>query len=223
MRFDTAAFYYDYKNIQVGVSRPNPLNPAAPLNLISNAPKAEIYGVDGQITLLPTDGLELNASAAYLHARYKDFPDATGIGVNAATGLNIANQVQNWSGLEMARAPKFSATFGARYEIRNIFGGNLTTNLNYKYTTSYVTNNPSVFGPLAGAALARKQRYRQGAYNVVNLSADWTDAGDHFVVGVFGNNIFGADYRLSYTGSATGDYGTWSSPATYGARLGYKF
>ena len=116
-------------------------------------------------------------------------------------------------GHEMARAPEFSATLGVNYTIPEVFGGDLEASANVKYTDSYVLNNPSLFGPLAGAA-ADVQRYRQSAYTLVNAALNWTDPSDKYLVGVWANNLTDEDYQLSRNGSTFGDYGVWASPRT---------
>ncbi|CAN7530721.1 TonB-dependent receptor [Phenylobacterium sp. LjRoot219] len=223
LRFDAAAFYYDYKDLQVGITVPNPLTPAVPINLTSNADKAEVYGVEAQTTWAPIEHLEISVSAAWLHARYEDFANATANGFNATTRLNVPNQRQDWSGHEMARAPEFSATLGLTYTIPEVFDGDLEATANVKYTDGYVLNNPSLFGPLAGPALADEQRYRQGAYTLMNAALNWTDQSDKYVLGVWVNNLTDEDYRLSRNGSTFGDYGVWASPRTYGVRVGYRY
>ncbi len=239
-RFDTAAYYYDYTNLQVGITIPNPLAPNSPINVVSNAKKAKIYGVEAQVVWDPIDHLELNLGAAYTHARYTDFQNATANGFNAAgnggTGSNVTGQIQDWSGHQMARAPGFTAVLGADYEFLDVVGGSLKISTNVKYTDSYVTNNPSLYGnspedvarnpamyPNLAGALGGKQRYRQPGYTLVNTSANWTDPTEHYIVGVFVNNLTNKNYHLSLNGGAFGDYGTWAPRRTYGVRLGYKY
>ncbi len=223
LQFSTAAYYYDYKDIQVGITVPNPLAPASPINVVANAPKAEVYGVEAQATWTPVEHFNIDVGAAYTHARYTKFANATGNGLNSTTGLNVTGQIQDWSGQQMARAPTLTAVLGADYEFQDVLGGSLTASGNVKYTSSYVTNNPSLYGPLATPALQKKQRYRQPSYSLVNASLTWTDASKHYKAGVYVNNLFDKDYHLSLNGGAFGDYGTWASPRTYGATLGYNF
>jgi iron complex outermembrane receptor protein len=222
LRFDTAAFYYDYKDLQVGVTVPNPVVPGGLINLVSNAPKAEVYGMDAEITAQPIARLNVHAGIAILHARYRNFANATGNGFNIATGLNVTGQVQDWSDIQMARSPKVSGSLGVDYEILDVVGGGLTLAANASYTAGHVLSNPSIYGPLAGA-LARKQRYRQSGYTLVNLQATWLDADERYKVGVFANNVTNKHYRMTYNGGAFGDYSSWASPRTYGVRLGYNF
>lgn len=222
-RFDADAWYYDYRDLQVGLTLPNPLcSTCGPINVTSNASKAEIYGVEAQATAQLFPNLNLNLGAAYVHGEYTDFANATGVGLNAATHLNASGQLQDWSGHQVARAPSFSGSIGVSYTIQGVMGGAIATSLNYKYTTSYVLNNPSLYGPLAGT-LANQQRYRQPAYSLVNGSINWTDASEHFRIGLWANNLFNKKYRLSQNGSPFGDYGVWAMPRQIGLTAGYKF
>lgn len=223
-QFEVAAFHYDYTNIQVATTITNPLCglSCAPINATSNAPEATVDGVEASVTFSPIENLDISLGGAYLKAEYTDFPAAVGNGFNATTGLNAASQVQNWNGQQMARAPEFSGNVSISYVFPDVAGGTLTPSANFKYTDSYVLNNASLYGPLAGPDLANKQRYREGAYGLLNLSLTYESANGYTLAG-YVNNATGVDYHLNMSGSAFGDYGTWASPTTYGMRLGYKF
>lgn len=223
IQFTTAAYYYDYTDIQVAVTTANPLNPAAPISLVSNAPKATIYGAEAEIKWSPIQHLSFDASGAWIHARYGTFTNATGVGYDPSTSTDVPGQVQNLTGLRMPRAPAFSGAFAVNYEFEDVVGGRLMATANIKATSDYVINDPSVYGPLASASLQRTQRYIQSAYALVNGSLVWTDPTKHYHIGVYANNIFNKYYWLDYAGTAFGDTGTGAPPKTYGVRIGYKF
>lgn len=221
-RFDAAAWYYDFRDLQVGVTIPSPLNPNTVIQLTSNAKKAESYGVEGQATWNPTKDLTVRAGASYTHARYTDFHNAVGTGFNATTGLNATSQTQDWTGQQMARAPSFTGNVGINYET-DLAKGRLAMSANASYTSSFVVANPSLFGPLAGAALANQQRYRQKGYGLVNAQVNWTDPSGHYTLGVYGDNITNTRYNFVLSGGAFGDYSQGNEPVTYGVRAGFKF
>ena len=79
-----------------------------------------------------------------------------------------------------------------------------------------------MWGPLAGPALANKQRYRQSAYVMVNGQINWTDPSDHFTLGVFCDNCTGTRYQIVATGGAFGDIRQFSDPFSFGVRAGFK-
>lgn len=222
LRFDTSVFLYQYKNLQVGVTQPNPTGPGLVV-LVSNAKRAKIYGMDAQVTIQPTSPLALRGSLSLLHARYTDFTNAVGNGLNVATDRNAPGQSQNWNGKQMARAPSVSFTLGGDYKFEDVADGDVMLSLNYSYSSSYVLNNPSLFGPLAGPALADEQRYRQGGFGLLNGKITWTDASDHFQLEVYSENILNKKYMITSDGGAFGDYRGFGSPVTYGGRIAYKF
>jgi iron complex outermembrane receptor protein len=222
-RFDTSVFYYDDKNFHVGLTIPNPANPLTPFNITSNAKKAKVYGIEAQGVFMPIEDLEISLGATFLNARFRDFAGAQATGLNTATGLNVS-QTQNWNGQQMIRSPDFAATLAVTYTMRDVAGGELVGSVNAKYTDSYVLNAASLYGPLAGPVLATQQRWREGAYTLVNGSLNWTDPSEHYTVGVWVNNAFNLKYHLSRNGNIQGgDYGTWAWPRQVGARVGYKF
>jgi iron complex outermembrane receptor protein len=224
VRFDMAAFYYDYSDLNVSVTVPNAACPpgqsCVPVTNFGNAPAAEIYGIDFQVGVTPIERLNVTASGAWLHGRYTDFGNATGTGLDIVTGRNLANQSQDWGGQQMARAPDFSANLSLDYTVP-LGAGELLASSNVSYTDSYVISNPSLYGPAAGS-LAGRQRYRQKGYALVNASLTWTlDSG--LSIGVFARNLTDKLYRATYNGSALGDYSAIAARRSIGGRLGYKF
>jgi iron complex outermembrane receptor protein len=221
-RFDAAAYYYDFRDLQVGVTVPSPVNPNAVIQLISNAKQAESYGAEAQATYTPTDDLSIRAGASYTHARYTDFKTATCNGLNVTTQRNISSQVQDWSGQQMARAPSFTGNIGINYEM-DLAGGRLAISGNASYTASYVVANPSLYGPLGPAGLADKQRYRQKSYAIANAQINWTDPSEHVSVGIYADNITNTRYNFVLSGGLFGDYSQGNEPVSYGLRAGFKF
>ncbi|MCB2079010.1 MAG: TonB-dependent receptor, partial [Novosphingobium sp.] len=238
LRFEAAAFYYDYKNLQVSFTTTDPASGATIVTL-QNAPSAEIYGVEANFDYEVVENLNIRAGATWLHARYGDDFIYSGAGVNPnVVGASInsdplktfgnASQDQDLSGLQMARSPNFSAFFGIDYLIPDGDGG-LRFNVNAKYTDSYVPTNPSIWGGSLGllngtpyADRERQQRTRIGKYALLNASITWTDPGDHFYARVWGNNLTDHKYPLHYNPISSGTYKQMAEPMTYGITLGYK-
>ncbi len=121
----------------------------------------------------------------------------------------------------MARAPTWAINAGGDYTF-DLMGGRLNLTANASYSASYVVRDPSLWGPLAGPALANKQRYREPGYFMVNGQINWTDPSDHFTLGVFCDNCTGTRYRIVATGGAFGDIQQFSDPFSLGVRAGFK-
>ncbi len=220
-RFSAAAYYYDHTDLHIGltVSDPN----VGIIQQIFNAPEAEVYGAEAEIDYVVSDNLNLRAGIAYVHGRYTDFPDITGVGLNAASQSNISPQVQDWTDQEMARAPEWTANAGIDYTLETGVGS-VVLSLNVNYTDSYVVQNLSLYGPLAAPQFnPNDQRYRQDSFTLVNAKVDWTDNSGRFSLGVYGENLTNERYYLTSSGSSLGDYNQYASPSTYGVTLGYSF
>ncbi|HEX7853394.1 MAG TPA: TonB-dependent receptor [Sphingobium sp.] len=220
-RFDAAAYYYNYRDLQVAVTATGPTRV-----ILFNAPKAEIYGAEANASYTPLEDLHLRAGVAYVHARYKDFVDANGNPVAfgtgvTASGLNNTTQRQDWSNQQMARAPTWTFNAGLDYTV-DAAGGRLTGTANASYTSSYVVTNPSLYG-VNDPTRANQQRYRQGAYGLLNVALSWTDPSERYTIGAYADNVTNTRYALVYSGSGLGDYKQYMDPVTYGVRLGFKY
>ena len=230
---ELAAFHYDYKNLQVAATRS--IGGVTVVD-IANAPSAKVDGVEGSFDVEPVDNLAVRGGVTWLHARFGNgfFFQGTGVANTGVIGINTnsdplktylnVSQLQDLSGLQMSRAPKWSANLGAEYLIRMGEGG-LRFAANLKYTSRYVVTNPSVWGTGAGVPLdrQREQRFVEGPYALLNASVTWTDPTDTYSVRLRGTNLTDHRYRLQYSGTGSGTYSPMAEPRTYGATLGYKF
>jgi iron complex outermembrane receptor protein len=225
-RFSTAAFYYNYTNLQVSATVPNPVTGQGTIQTLSNAKAAKIYGAEAELTYDVLPGLQVRSGLALLHAEYTDFHNAVGTGFNPATQMDVADQTQDWTGLQMVRAPNVTFNVGADYT-RDLWGGELLLAGNLNYTSSYINQNASTFFATSptGAILnpSTAQRYKQPGYVLLNLQAGWTDPSGHYTGKVYINNATNTRYRITNSGGSFGDYAMWGEPINAGVRLAYKY
>jgi iron complex outermembrane receptor protein len=109
-----AAFYYDYKDLQVQSSA----GFGGTVLVINNAATARIYGldVDGSIKIAP--GLSLRGGISWLpHADYQSYPNAVA-SLPFPIGGYTATSVIDLSHTRLYKTPKITATAGATYETR---------------------------------------------------------------------------------------------------------
>jgi iron complex outermembrane receptor protein len=227
-RLDTAAYYYNYKNLQVSsLQIINGINTA----VTTNAASARIYGSEAQLTAAVVEDFNVSAGVAYTHARYTDFPKASYNGTTPAgalAGLNTTTCVnatpppasapctQDWTGKQPARAPDWTGNLGADYTLRT-GGGTFVFAGNIAYTSSYI--------PVKGDLDANgNYRYGQGAYSLVNLRASWRPPKlDSLTLTAFGENVGNTKYYFYRSGNALGDYHALGQPATWGVSADYRF
>lgn len=211
--FEAAAFYYDYKNLQVSIYRTGTAE-------IINAATSEIYGLEGALHYQVTPAFQINAGASYVHARYKQFNNApvyvrcSELGEEtaatcAANGVSFVVVPTTLEDVTMQRNPEFTGFVGARYET-DLAGGELALSGNLFYSSSFF------FGP-SGV------QFEQGGYETLALRAQWNAPDDGFHVAIFGDNVTNSRYLTQAQYSSFGIGANWSKPVTYGVELGVKF
>ncbi|MFT4056149.1 MAG: TonB-dependent receptor [Novosphingobium sp.] len=213
LSFEAAAFYYDYKNLQVSIYRTGTAE-------IINAATSEIYGLEGALHYQLTPAFQINAGASYVHARYKRFNNApvyvrcSELGAEtaatcAANGITFVVVPTTLEDVTMQRTPEFTGFIGARYET-DLAGGELALSGNLFYSSSFF------FGP-SGV------QFKQGSYETLALRAQWNAPDDKFHIAVFGDNVTNSRYLTQAQYSSFGLGANWSKPVTYGVELGVKF
>lgn len=197
LQVNLAAFYYDYKNLQV--SKINANLTAS----ILNAAAAKLYGVESEIVYLPTAGLRLDLSGSLMHTEYTNFqtynPTMPGVLVDLK-----GNRLEN--------APEYTANYGAQYTFSAGPGKLTLRGEGYSagriYFDPYNTNTVSTPAKtVANASLAyQKGNIRASAY-VRNL----TDA----------FQLTGASVSNGLTGFPV--QGSFLAPRTYGVTFRVEF
>jgi len=161
VRFNVAAFFNKYKNIQIVVQRG-----VSPSN--ENVASAQINGVEAEFEALPADWLSLNATLGYLDAHYSSFDPATAPLLVNRFGQRIttATRLQN--------APEWTASLAANVK----FSKAVSLNVNGSYSSRVendVFNTPQLSQPgymLMNASLAYQNAdgwsLRAGVENLTN-------------------------------------------------------
>ena len=102
VRFDAAAFYYDYKDKQIEGKEADPI--FVILNILVNVPKSRVFGTEAQLTVEPVDGLTVTGSTTYLDSRIQDY-----------TGINVLGDKENFAGEALPFTPLWSGRLDAEY------------------------------------------------------------------------------------------------------------
>ncbi|GLS98887.1 TonB-dependent receptor [Sphingobium jiangsuense] len=105
-----------------------------------NAAKARSEGAELEVQFIPTGGLSLNANAAYLKARFIDYPGAPCLAYETVAQCDSANPASlaahNVAGLPLQFAPKWSGNLGFQHEA-DLGGMKLTTGGNAQFRSKY--------------------------------------------------------------------------------------
>jgi iron complex outermembrane receptor protein len=209
LRFNLAAFYYDYKDQQVNAF-------IGSTRTLLNAASSKIKGIDFELTGKPSDKMTLSWTGSYLHARYDKFPTAPLFVPVPAPGIGNIATPKDASGNDDVNSPAFTTTLAINYAVP--LGTNrIDLNANAYYNSGYFFD----------FANTRKQ----GGYTWLNASAKWTFGRNAaYSVTLWGDNLLDREVYSSVNqvglgpaGLFGGDSITIRPPRTYGVRLGASF
>src|SRR3546814_1223232 len=95
LRLNVAGFYYDYTDLQVGKVE-------STSTVLENAATATIYGAEVELQARPVERVQLDANAAWLHARFdsyerrdlaRPFGDGTTLKIGVVEGKEVERRV----------------------------------------------------------------------------------------------------------------------------------
>lgn len=200
---NAALFYNDYRDLQVFilVPIPSPIPGGLPLgtNILTNARKAHMEGLDLQFVGKPTDQLTLSAQIGVLQAKV-DSDDST------------PAQPDSYHGHQLPLAPHLSVALAADYRVP-LEGGNLDFQVNASYKSHQyfdVANNPH---------LTEEPYWLENARIAYSFDDDkWEVAG--YIHNISDQHYFLDIFDLSFVGYYQGIMG---QPRTIGAEVNYHF
>lgn len=206
--FDVAAFYYDYKDLQVA-------SYIGASSVVRNAANSTVYGVDAQLRYALTEHWEFSLGGTWLDASYEDFEESQSwsqctdpvfcTGPNA--GLFIPSYVDA-SDNQMQRSPEFTATAGVNYTTL-VLDGELNLSGTLYHTSDFYFDS--------------SESYRQDSYQLLSLRAQWTDPSGHYTFAVYGDNLTDEHYRSQVLPQFYGTLNTWGLPRTFGVSVRVEF
>jgi len=224
----SAAFYYDYKDIQFTKY----VNGAS---ILVNAGAAELYGLEAEFQAYPDflPGLQIDGSFSWVHSEYTEgnpfpnfpfgpggpavndglFEDAAAIDSDPATpGLQGYDIVGN----QLIRSPEWKFSMGAQYDIDMGSTGRLTPRVDVAWSDKYY--NDIFNGNTPG------QDTTQPAYWIVNARLTWEVEDGKYRIQLFGENLTDelyANNRVTFNTPATlvNVAGQFAAPRTVGLRV----
>ena len=233
-----AAFYNDFKDMQLNLSQLNAAGTAAANNFVNV--DAEAYGVELEALWRPIANLDLSASYGYLHTEitkgccFYDPADPGALDPNATPsgGFVMSNGTrlvfQTLEGSRIYQSPKHKFAGNANYTF-NFDPGSLILSATYTWT------DETTYQPFKSAA------NKVPAYDVTDFRVLWNDADDRYTLIGFVKNAFderGYTSNGSTTPTAIFDIPNPGpglvqtrtaitrgliQPRTYGVELQYRF
>jgi iron complex outermembrane receptor protein len=199
VRFNSAAYYYDYKDIQVGHFVLGQIG-------YYNGAEAKIYGLDADFEALLTRELTLTAGVAIIHDRFTNFPNAVIFTPQSFGGNATTTESANGNRLPLTPDATFNISLDYR---RPLPVGELLFDITESYSKGYVFAPDNIL--------------RQPAYNLVNAAISWASPNERFTASVWGKNLDNQLVANALLSSAIGSLASYQPPRTYGVSISQKF
>ncbi|MGE4430322.1 MAG: TonB-dependent receptor [Sphingobium sp.] len=199
LRFNLAAFYYKYNNLQLSVLQG--------FNLTTvNAANSRIMGMDLDGEFVATRDLRLRFGLSVLDTEFTSFPNAQ---CSSRSPEGLTSQFTcNATGNSLTRSPKFTATLSPSYGIDTDMG-------RFDISATYVYNSGFFWEP--------DNRIKQPSYSLLSGQIGWTEKDGHLGVKAFAKNLTNEKYALWMVAFAFGDEYAAAPPRTYGVEVNFKF
>lgn len=210
LRFNAAAFFYDYSDQQVLtiVQQANGVQ----AQVTRNAATSEIYGLEADLQADLTDELSATVATSLLHARYTDYRNAlvqvprTVNGVVCLCG-NVGVTLDA-SGNQLIRAPDFTASGSLNYR-RELSAGLIDLSTTLYYSSKYVFTSD--------------ERVAQPDFVNLGARASFQPAGSAFKFSVWGQNLTDSTVIEGTSTLPNGDGVFYAKPRTYGVAVDVTF
>jgi iron complex outermembrane recepter protein len=189
LRINLAAFYEKYDDIQIGFYSPEFL-----LFTTANAGDATIKGVEGDIEVIPVEGLRLNAAFARL--------DSDGDIVDPFTQIPTSGQLPN--------IPKWKYNVSAEYTLPPSRFGIASAQISYAYHDKQVASSASLQGDF------------RPSYELVDARLTLSDipvSRGKLSLALWGKNLADEAYQVYHNYNAV----MFGQPLSYGMNVTYDF
>ena len=222
LRLNWEAFYYNWKNYQVGL-----FNVPAATNIVFNAPKSEAYGFEPDLQYLLTRNDQVELGVGLFRGRFINFI--------VPAGVSSPVRTYDFDGFDVPFAPKVSASlaYEHHFDLRNGSGVVASTQVQYSssFWTSFshgITRCSAVLPTTLSQSACVDSGVLQPASVMLNLDLTWHSPDDRWTISLWTRNLAneairtsGGDGGLSPAGQVTSlAASTLAPPRTYGARFG---
>ena len=208
LRINTAAFYYDYSNIQVSRFM-------AGVPSVYNGAGAKIYGADIDLDVAASEHLLISGGLEALHSEFKSFPCADyfvgGPNLSSPACPSVGPTLpylRSAVGNRLPMTPNFSASLTIDYH-RPLWGGTGAVAVTDSYTGSFFWEPNNTL--------------KQPAYHLLNATMSWTSPDQRRVIRLWAKNINDVRYSTEVASAPTGVAQAYAPPRTYGFTLGLKY
>jgi iron complex outermembrane receptor protein len=185
-RFNLAAFYSDYKGIQLTLLSCPQFGGPGPCAVPQNAGDAKVKGFEAELSLRPADGLAIDSAVSLVDFEYKSINPQAG-GATNPTGPQL-DDVPPYT-------PKWKWSVGIQYEMQLGNAGSLTPRVDAAYQSTIFSGSSNT--PLE----------RIPSYTLANARLTWKNADEDLEISGEVTNLFDKYYYLTafdLTGAGAG-------------------
>ena len=203
-RLNVATSVTDYKDLQIlQLLVPADAPVGAPgILLTQNAADAEIFGVEAEFTLVPSDRWLISGSITTLDTEFSNFFVPSGFRTPGGVGTDTSRE-----GNDLRNAPDWAYNLFVRYEHPLANGATLAFQGDFRHKDK-VYQDPDL-----------EEVAAVPAYDLVDFKVSYEPASEKYQVSAWVNNAFDEDYFLhNFPGTGDG-FATAGPPRMYGVTL----
>ncbi len=215
LQFNTAAFYYDYTDLQQG--RSVPAGTSGFTLVYENAAAAEVTGAEMELAWLLSDSIRIDASATYLDATFGDYVSTDPfrtvyqqLGL-IPPGVDLSEQL---AGNQMVQAPEWAGSIGITADF-----GVPGTDWQGSGSIAAAYKDRVYFTQFNHEALS------QEAVTTVNANVLLSSANGQWTANLWAKNLTDEEVYMGtfIINSSRINAGFLAPPRTYGVTVGYNF
>ncbi|HEX7875606.1 MAG TPA: TonB-dependent receptor [Sphingobium sp.] len=197
LRLNLAAFHTDYDRLQVSQILGSGI-------ALTNAGRAQIEGIEGEVALQLSRRLRVEGNAAVLDAKYKRFN-------NCGVPSSVGGGITNCAGNDLVLAPHFTGYGAIQYDMPVSFGDLFArADVDYRSSVYFEPTNSDAFKSDARTLVNLRVGVQRGNWDITA----WVDNVTNAIYKTY------ADDRSGIGVLRTAAYG---APRTYGVGLSLKF
>lgn len=210
LQLNGAAFYYDYTDKQVRGRVQDTV--FGLLEKMLNVPESYVFGLEGDLTVRPVDGLHVSAGVTYLKSRVSGDYSATADGLAV---YNAQGYRGNFKGSDLPYTPKLSGNVDVQYEFpvwsgwKGFAGGTMT----------YTSDQNTTFQ----TATLKADDFEINGYSLVDLRAGVSSEDGRWRLTAYGRNVTNKSYVTAVSTYLDTLVRYRGKPAFYGVSLAYRY
>jgi len=204
-RADLAAYYYDYRDLQVQ----SLTGTGGTVTLPQNAATAKIIGVDFDGEIKWSDSFETKLNTTYLaRAEYTSFPNAIAYAPPFGPTGFVTDYHYDASGSRLLNAPLWTGTISGTYT-KTFASGVLEATASLYYSSAY--------------QWAYNNAVATGGYTQLSSRVSFSPKTSNFKYTLYGKNLTNKAYVSGITATPDGSLAFYGQPREVGITIGYSF